>query len=95
MEACLHLFLTSVLGGGVWLALLPCRLNPGEIASGFNLIGGWIDTRAAQDICRSDKCLSSPGIGTLVLPSRNLSTVPTMLPLQQPLQAYVGTSENV
>jgi hypothetical protein len=41
-----HVFLTSALVGGKWLASRPCRFNPGERGPGAHWIGGWMGPRA-------------------------------------------------
>jgi hypothetical protein len=45
----IHIFLTSVLVGGEWLASGPCRFTPGERASSTHSIGGCVDPRAGLD----------------------------------------------
>jgi hypothetical protein len=40
----IHIFLTSALVGGEWLASRPGRFTPGT-----HCIGGWVDPRAGLD----------------------------------------------
>jgi hypothetical protein len=45
VEVQLHVFLTSALDGGEWLALRPCRFTPGERARGTNWRGSWVGAK--------------------------------------------------
>jgi hypothetical protein len=58
----IHIFLTSAVVWGVWLASRPGRFIPGEIASDTNWIGGWINPRAGLDDMKKWKFLTLPGL---------------------------------
>jgi hypothetical protein len=45
----IHIFLTSALAGGEWLASRLCRSTPWERAPGTHWIVGWVDPRAGLD----------------------------------------------
>jgi hypothetical protein len=45
MDVQIHVFLTSALVGGEWLASRPGRFTPGEIASGTHWKGVWVGPR--------------------------------------------------
>jgi hypothetical protein len=50
----IHVFLTSALARGEWLASRPSCFIPEEKASGTHWIGGWVGPRAALDEMGSD-----------------------------------------
>jgi hypothetical protein len=45
----IHVFLTSELVGGEWLASRHARFNPGENAPDSHWIGGWVGPRSGLD----------------------------------------------
>jgi hypothetical protein len=49
VELCLHVFLTSALGGVEWSVLRQSSFSCGVIDTGTHLIGGWVDPRACLD----------------------------------------------
>jgi hypothetical protein len=55
-----HIFLTSALAGGEWLASRPGRFTPGERAPGTHWIGGWVDPRAGLNDMEEWKFLTLP-----------------------------------
>jgi len=70
-----HLFLTSALGGGEWLASRPWRFNPGVRAAGTD--EQWVGSRACLDVVAKRKYLypcpcreSNPG-----RPARSLVSI--------------------
>jgi hypothetical protein len=56
----IHIFLTSALVGGEWLASRPGRVTPGKTAPGTHWIGGWVDPRAGLDDVGKRKSLTLP-----------------------------------
>jgi hypothetical protein len=58
----IHVFLTSTLVGGEWLASRPGRFTPGERAPGTHWIGGWVKPRAGLDDVEKRKFLTLPGL---------------------------------
>jgi hypothetical protein len=62
VDAYIHIFLTSALVGGEWLASLHGRFTPGEKAPGTHWIGGWVDPRAGLDNVEKRKFLPLPGL---------------------------------
>jgi hypothetical protein len=62
MDAGIHIFLTSVLGGGEWSASSRGRFNPEERAPGTHWIGGLVDPRAGLDDVEKRKFLTLPGL---------------------------------
>jgi hypothetical protein len=53
----IHIFLTSALAGGEWLASRHGRLTPST-----HWIGGWVDPRAGLDDLEKRKFLTQPGL---------------------------------
>jgi hypothetical protein len=54
--------MTSVLDGGEWSALRPCRFTPKESAPDTNWIEGWVNPRAGLDDVEKRKFLTLPGL---------------------------------
>jgi hypothetical protein len=50
VEVQFHVFLTSALGGGEWLASRPGRFTSGERVPYTHWTGSWMDPRASLDI---------------------------------------------
>jgi hypothetical protein len=46
VDVYIHIFLTSALAGGEWLASCPGRFTTWEAASGTHWIGGWVDPQS-------------------------------------------------
>jgi hypothetical protein len=57
-----HIFLTSALVGGEWVASRPGRFTPRERAPGTHWIGGWVGPRAGLDDVEKRKFLILPGL---------------------------------
>jgi hypothetical protein len=57
-----HIYLTSVLVGGVWSVSRPCRFTPGERAPGTYWRGGWADLRVGLDDVEKIKFLILLGL---------------------------------
>jgi hypothetical protein len=51
----IHVFLTSVLVGGEWLASRPSCFTSGEGAPGTHWIGGWVGPRSGLDTVENRK----------------------------------------
>jgi hypothetical protein len=49
VDVYIHIFLTSALAGGEWLASRLGRFTPWERAPGTHWIGGWVGPRAGVD----------------------------------------------
>jgi hypothetical protein len=66
-------FLTSAEVGGEFSASRPCRLNPGEKATGIHWVGGWVGSRADLDDVEKRKILllTVLELQTLGRPARN------------------------
>jgi hypothetical protein len=62
VDAEIHIFLTSALVGGEWLASHLGRFTPGERAPSTHWIGGWVDPRAGLDDVERTKFLTLPGL---------------------------------
>jgi hypothetical protein len=62
-----HVFLSSALDGGEWLASLPSRFTPGERAPGTHWIGDWVGPRTGLDDVERRKILPLPGLKLLPL----------------------------
>jgi hypothetical protein len=58
----IHIFLTSALAGGEWLASRPGRFTPMERAAGTHWIGGRVDPRAGLDDVEKRKFFTLPGL---------------------------------
>jgi hypothetical protein len=58
----IHLFMTSALDGGEWLAPLPGRFIPGERVLGTHWIGGWVGPRPYLDDEGKRETLSLAGL---------------------------------
>jgi hypothetical protein len=58
----IHIFLTSALVGGEWLASRPHGFTPGESAPGTHWIGGRVGRRAGMDDVEKRKLLTLPGL---------------------------------
>jgi hypothetical protein len=71
----IHIFLTSTIAGGEWLASRPGRFTPGERAPGTHWIGGWVDPRAGLNDVEKGKFFILPGLELRPLgrPARNQS----------------------
>jgi hypothetical protein len=57
----IHVFLTSALAGGEWLASRPGRLTPGERARGAHWIWGSVGPRTGLDDMEKTQFLALPG----------------------------------
>jgi hypothetical protein len=68
----IHVYLTSALVGGEWLASRPCHFTPGERGLGNYWIEGWVDSRDGLDDMKWT-LLTPPGPELLFLdsPARN------------------------
>jgi hypothetical protein len=62
VDAYIHIFLTSALGGEKWSDSLPRHFIPGDRAPGTNWLGGWVDPRADLDDMKKRKFLTLPGL---------------------------------
>jgi hypothetical protein len=71
----MHVFLTSALAGGEWLASRPGRFTHGERAPGTHLIGGRVGPREGLDDVEGRKFLTLPGLELRLLgsPARSQS----------------------
>jgi hypothetical protein len=49
VDAYIHVFMTTAVVGGEWLASRPDRSNPGEKAPGTHGIGVWVGPRTDLD----------------------------------------------
>jgi hypothetical protein len=58
----IHIFLTSALVGGEWLASRPCRFTPLERAPGTHWIGDWVGFRVDMDDVEKRKICTLPGL---------------------------------
>jgi hypothetical protein len=58
----IHVFLTSVLVGGEWLASHPGRFTHEEKAPVTHCIVGWVDPRAGLDDVENRKFLTLPAL---------------------------------
>jgi hypothetical protein len=58
----IHIFLTSALAGGEWLASRLGRFPPGERAPGNPWIAGWVDPRTCLGDVEKKKFLTLPGL---------------------------------
>jgi hypothetical protein len=56
----IHVFLTSVLVGGEWLASRPGRFNPRKEPPATHWIGGWMGNKADMDDVKKWKLLTLP-----------------------------------
>jgi hypothetical protein len=70
-----HVFLTSALGRGEWLASLPNRLTPVERARSTHWVGGWVGPRSDLDDVERKNSLPLPGLELRPLGR----TIPTVL----------------
>jgi hypothetical protein len=61
VDVYIHVFLTSALVGGEWLASRPGRFTPGERAPGIHWLGGWVDPQSLLDDVERRKILPLPG----------------------------------
>jgi hypothetical protein len=70
-----HIFLTSALAGGEWLASLPGLFISGDRATGTHWIGGWVGPRDGLDDVENRKFLTPPGLELKLLnrPARSQS----------------------
>jgi hypothetical protein len=81
VDAQIHVFLTSTLVGGEWLASRPCRFTPGERATGTHRIGGRVGPKAGLDHMEKRKFLTLPEFEFRPLGSpTKLFAIPTTLP---------------
>jgi hypothetical protein len=62
LDVWIHVFFTSALVGGEWLASRPDRFTPGERTPGTHRIGGWVGPRAGMDDAQKIKFLTLPGL---------------------------------
>jgi hypothetical protein len=58
----IHIFLTSALAGGEWLASRSCRFTSGERTADILWIGCWVDLRTGLDDVDKRKFLALPGL---------------------------------
>jgi hypothetical protein len=70
-----HIFLTSALIGGEWLASLPCRGTPRRESPGIHRIRCWMGRKAGMDGTQKKKSLTLSGleIRPIDRPARGLS----------------------
>jgi hypothetical protein len=75
VETQLHVFLTSAVGGGEWLASRSCSFTPGERVSDTRWIGGCVGPRVGLDAVAKIKIpfIVSSGNGTPVVQPVTLS----------------------
>jgi hypothetical protein len=62
VDMLIHIFLTSALALGEWLASRLCRFTPGERSLRTHCIGGWVDAKAGLDDVEKRKFLTLPGL---------------------------------
>jgi hypothetical protein len=58
----IHIFLTSALVGGEWLASRTGRFTPRERAPGTHCLGGLVDPKAGLGYVEKRKLLTLPGL---------------------------------
>jgi hypothetical protein len=69
VDVYIHVFLTSALVGGEWLASRPGRFTPGERDPGTHWAGGWVGPRAGLDDVEKRKISPPTGTWSAIPPS--------------------------
>jgi hypothetical protein len=82
VDVYIHIYLTSALFGGEWLASRPGRFTPEERAPGIHFIGCWMSPRTGLDDVEKRKFLTLPRLEIRLLgrPARNQSLYRLRIP---------------